>query len=73
MANEEKVEDWFKLKKLNNTILDLLRPCDGLLLNQLFRILSTAPEFFYCSLTKKGQINLRDIAMLTYELEKLFK
>lgn len=71
--NESEVEEWIRMKKIDISILDDLRPCDGRILNQLYKILTTAPEFFYCALTAKNKISLRDVAVFTSELESLFK
>ena len=71
--NESDVEEWIRMKKIDISILDDLRPCDGRILNQLYKILTTAPEFFYCALTAKNKISLRDVAVFTSELESLFK
>ncbi len=69
---EKDVEKWFKDEAINVLILEDLRPCDGLILNQLFEILKTSPDFFYSALTAKNKINLRDVAVFTYKLKRLF-
>ena len=69
---ENDVEKWFKDEAINVLILEDLRPCDGLILNQLFEILKTSPDFFYSTLTAKNKINLRDVAVFTYKLKRLF-
>lgn len=69
---ENVVEQWFKDKNINISIFNDLKPCNGKILNQLLKMMKTAPEFFYCALTKNTQINLRDVAIFTYELEQLF-
>ena len=69
---ESVVEQWFKDKNLNISIFNDLKPCNGKILNQLRKMMKTAPEFFYCALTKNTQINLREVAIFTYELEQLF-
>jgi len=71
--NESDIEKWFSEEAINMLILEDLRPCDGKILNQLFEILTTSPDFFYSALTAKNKINLRDVAVFTYKLKKLFK
>ena len=71
--SELQVIEWAKNLNINNSIIEDLKPCNGKILNQLFKILITAPEFFYCALTAKNRINLRDVAVFTSELEILFK
>ncbi len=71
---ENDVEKWFKDEEINALILNDLKPCDGLILNQLYEILKTSPDFFYSALTVKNkEINLRDVAVFTYKLKNLFK
>ena len=70
---EADVEKWFNKNNINISIFEDLKPCDGKILHHLYKILTTAPEFFYCALTSKNKISLRDVAVFTFQIEILFK
>ncbi len=70
---ESDVENWIKDKNVNKDILDNVLPCNGKLLNQLYKMKQEAPEFFYNSITSKKSIPTREVAMFTLELDNLFK
>ena len=74
--NESQVENWLNERAVNTTIQTNVMPCDGKILNQIYSMLSDAPEFFYCSISSRPdsiQIpTLRDLAQFAYELKSLF-
>jgi hypothetical protein len=74
---ESQVHKWFMEKRIEASIVKNISPCDGRVLYELFLIKHETPEFFYKSL---GYVNnsfnkgptLRDIALFSYELKKIF-
>jgi hypothetical protein len=69
--NEQNVIEWFKENNLNIKILEELKPCNGILLSQLYEMKTEAPEFFYQSL-KSNQVNLNSLILFAFNLKKLF-
>jgi hypothetical protein len=69
----QQVIEWATQKNINSLILEALQPCDGRILTQLKRMLDNAPEFFYQAIATKVVVSLREIAIFTYELDKLFR
>ena len=71
------VEKWLETKSINLTIVNNLKPCDGRILYQMYRILQSAPEFFYCAMktdanSNSSTLSLKDLALFVYELTALF-
>ena len=71
--NEQEANLWFKNKKITNSILENLSPCDGKLLKQLHITLNEVPEFFHSILRADSKASLKDIVIFTGELRELFK
>lgn len=73
---ETQVQKWFIEKKIDQTIIKNISPCDGRVLYELFIIKNETPEFFYKSIgfanNSFKNTNLRDIAHFSYELKKIF-
>ena len=69
---QDQVVDYFKSKKVNDLIIENLMPCDGRLLDQLYRTLKEVPEFFHSILRADSKASLRDIVFFTTELRQLF-
>jgi hypothetical protein len=71
--NESNVERWLADKEINPIIVNNVKPCNGLLLYELYYMLNNAPEFFYSSITSyNSNVPTRDAAKFSYELKKLF-
>ena len=68
--SEEEVNNWFKNKKIKDLIIKRLVPCDGGLLEQLYQMLVTAPEFFHSILSSDS--SLKETLFFSAELKKLF-
>ena len=72
--SEGDVEKWLESKSINTSIVENLKPCDGKILFQMYRILQSAPEFFYCAMKAEADYcALKDLALFVYELTALFK
>ena len=71
--SEDQVSKWAEEKQFNQLILENILPCDGSLLEQMFHMYINSPEFFYGSLNVNGKLNLKDTALFTRELKKLFE
>jgi hypothetical protein len=77
--SERKVESWMCDKNVNPTIRKNVLPCDGKILNQMYCMLESAPEFFYNSISNSASREntvpapTRDVALFAYELKILFK
>lgn len=73
---ETQVQKWFIEKKIDQSIIKNISPCDGRVLYELFMIKNETPEFFYKSIgyvnNSFKNSNLRDIAHFSYELKKIF-
>jgi hypothetical protein len=54
--SEQRVAEWFTNKKINQIIVDCLKPCDGKLLFKYYSIKKEAPAYFYESLRNKCKI-----------------
>jgi hypothetical protein len=67
--DETKVEEWFKENKLNTQILDLLRPCNGGTLKQMYDIKKECSEFYYNSLKT---LDMKTVIDFNMQLQKLF-
>ena len=72
---EEQVYKWFVDARIHRAIVDAFTPLNGIILEQLFLIKGPSPEFFFQSLNSKtgNQLDLKDIALFTGHLDKLFK
>jgi hypothetical protein len=68
----EDTENWFNNKKIHSSIKENMSPCDGRLLEQLYKMSHEVPEFFYSTLRLDTKANLKDIACFTVELRLLF-
>ena len=68
---EKQVDEWFDQINLNPIIRNTFAPCDGKILRQISKM---RPEFVYQIFnTENGnKINLRELAVFYYHLEKLF-
>jgi len=71
--NEQRTDEWFNEKNVPNEIKNILRPYDGDVLYQLYKLRKSAPEFFYQSIASKGNIDLPAVLLFTYNLENLFE
>ncbi|RNA07786.1 hypothetical protein BpHYR1_034465, partial [Brachionus plicatilis] len=74
--NENQVEDWLRRVEIDQDIINDLIPCNGQILYQLYMILKWNPEFYYHSLktpTLGSLTNLKNLAIFTNELKKLFE
>lgn len=69
---EDEVKKWFTDCKIHESIMEELFPCTGIILQQLYDMKSTAPEFYYQSMGKNKNVNLRSILQFTHHLNKLF-
>ena len=65
------VDNWFTEKKINNSIKANISPCDGKVLEQLFKMSIEVPEFFYSCLRNDTKANLKDLAFFATELRVL--
>ena len=54
-------------------IYDQIKPCDGLLLQQLHDMQINAPEFFYQYITMDNKLDKRSILVFASSLKLLFK
>jgi hypothetical protein len=70
--SESEVSNWFKENNVDVSILNLLKPCNGEILHQLYLLQHDAPEFFYHSISNNQKIALRNILIFTCKLKKLF-
>lgn len=70
--SEAQVENWFKTKG-NSLIYDQLKPCDGLLLQQLYEMQINAPEFFYQYISLDNKLDKRSILVFSSSLKLLFR
>ena len=70
---EEEVREWFNNKKIKDSIVQNLSPCDGSLLEQLYITLTEVPEFFHSILRSDSNASLKDIVIFTSALKTLFK
>ena len=71
--NEEKTDEWFSEKKVPVEIRNIMKPYNGDVLYQLYKLRKGAPEFFYQSIASKCSVVLPDILLFTYNLENLFE
>ena len=71
--NEEDVNNWFKRRRINESIVECLTPCHGSLLKQLYITLIEIPEFFHSILRSDSKASLKDIVYFASELKLLFK
>ncbi len=67
------VNEWFSKNELSQEILNYLRPCTGIVLNQVYEMKCNAPEFYYQSLSKTDNISMSSISLFTFHLNKLFE
>ena len=71
--NEKEVDEWLTVKNVPDQIRNLLRPCNGEVLHQLFKMRNSAPEFYFQSISKNSNVELKAILLFSLELEKLFE
>jgi hypothetical protein len=69
---EAEINFWLIDKNISPAIILNVSPCDGKLLEQLFRMSKEVPEFFFSSLRADTNASLKDIAYFTSELKILF-
>ncbi len=70
--SENDVEIWFKAKG-NLLIYEQIKPCDGLLLQQLYDMQINAPEFFYQYISMDNKLDKRSILVFSSALKHLFR
>ena len=70
--SEADAEMWFNSKNMNASIKENFSPCDGRLLEQLYKMSIEVPEFFYTTLRTDTKASLKDIAYFSSELRLLF-
>lgn len=70
---QKDVEKWLKDKHISPVIARNLLPCDGQILNQLYLMQSQAPDYFYKMINTNTNIPIREIAVFTLELKKIFQ
>lgn len=63
--SETEVEEWLAQKKINSEIVNNVKPCNGVILQQLHEMMNRAPEFFYSSITSGKALPTRDVAVFT--------
>lgn len=71
--NESQVKEWFDRNEINEGIKKELLPCNGVILQQLYVMRCDAPEFYFQSLGKGNNADLKSIIMFTFHLKKLFE
>lgn len=71
--SESQVDKWLNNKNFKTSIIQSIRPCNGKLLYQMYSMLQNAPEFFYSTLKSNGDLQLKDLALFSYELSNLFE
>lgn len=71
--NESQVKTWLVDNKLKQTFIDLIMPCDGQMLKELYEMRRDAPEFYYQSLRMEYSLNMKDICLFTSKLKQLFE
>ncbi len=74
--SEKEVEDWLIEKNVHPIIIENLNSFNGKVLSELFLMKDESPKFFYESIAVKDQATddllLKDMALFSYELKKLF-
>lgn len=70
--NKNQVKEWFIDNNLNVGIYNYFNPCDGEILKQLYEMKISAPEFFYKSLNRIENNDLRSIVAFSFRLNLLF-
>jgi hypothetical protein len=78
--SEKDVEYWLKEKRIHPSIVASLIPCTSQILQELLILRLETPDFFYKMLSQSGSylyfldspISLKDVAIFSYELKKLF-
>ncbi len=74
--SEKEVENWLIEKNIHPVIIENLNSFNGKVLSELFLMKDETPKFFYESIAMGNQakhgILLKDMAMFTFELKKLF-
>ena len=63
---------WFKENNLNMTIFESLKPCNGMILKEMFKMKKNSSDFFYKSLKEIEHLKLSSIISFSSYLEKLF-
>ena len=71
--NEAQVDKWFREKSISDGFKNILCPCNGEVLHQLFKMRNSAPEFYFQSISKNSNLELKSILLFSLELEKLFE
>ena len=69
---ESQVESWFKENLVHLSIQRLLLPCSGELLSQMYQLQLFAPEFFFKSISKNEEVDLKSAAQFSLVLKNLF-
>lgn len=70
--SENQVFEWFETNKIDRLIMELLLPCEGGILRQLYGLRRDAPEFYFQSLSQNRNVELKSILAFSRSLEKLF-
>ena len=70
--SELEVKEWFLKNKLNISIFDYLKPCNGLALKQMHKMENNVSEFFYQSLNKIENLKFNEIVQFSSCLNILF-
>lgn len=71
--SEDNVNNWFKKRKISESIIEYLSPCNGNLLEQLYITLIEIPEFFHSMLRADSRASLKEIVYFASELRQLFQ
>ena len=67
-------KSWFLDNKIDAKIISLLSPCDGEVLEQLYKVKCEAPEFFYQSIgANNKEIDLKALVRFSVKLSELFE
>ena len=73
--NGARVKEWLNDRDIAPGIMSNILPCNGELLYEYYSMMQNASQFFYTSLVTSpyNQITLRDVAIFSLELKKIFK
>jgi hypothetical protein len=71
--SEAEVDSWFIEKNIDSKIASSLKPCNGKVLYQLFKLQIEAREFFYQSISNGFEkVSFRNVLIFASHLETLF-
>ena len=74
--SETEVDKWLSDKKISQSIVKLIKPCDGELLYEFYKSIKQSPDFLYHSVTNTNNndpVQIRDLVLFSLELRKLFE